>query len=400
MNRIFFKVLGVLVALALVLSVGAVAGGSAVYFISRYASPKVMVSAQEPEGDPELGVVITVVDAAGPAAEAGVVRGDILQQIDGQSVEDMVEVIEIIEDLEPGDEVILTVLHGDDLLTLAVTLGESDGRAYLGLASCRGLFHETMRLPLDLSGVLVIDVVDGTPAEEAGLKAGDIILAVDDQELGAEDSLADLIGGYQPGDRVSLEVQRPGETESLKFTVELGSHPDDESKAYLGIKYQPMPLMRSFEGQTRPFGRFDEFKFDDLPFLLPEGKMAQGVILRQVVKDSPASAAGLQERDVITAIEGQEIDSPDALAEAITGRKPGDEIALTVYRPGEKELLEIEVVLGQHPDDEEKAYLGVSPGGFLHLKHFEGDGPGTKLDSLPHFDFDWQRPDEWFGKGI
>jgi serine protease Do len=72
-----------------------------------------------------------------------------------------------------------------------------------------------------------------------------------------------------------------------------------------------------------------------------------GVVVGQVDPGSPAAAAGLQPRDVITQIDGQALKGDSALAEAVNAHKPGDSIALTVLRAGQQ--LGLSVTLGQLP---------------------------------------------------
>jgi putative serine protease PepD len=86
--------------------------------------------------------------------------------------------------------------------------------AYLGVQ---------LREPEGQEGVPVAEVVDGGPADDAGLRPGDRILRVGGEEV---DSVADVrraIGAQSPGDELELSVLRDGETTSL--TVELGERP-------------------------------------------------------------------------------------------------------------------------------------------------------------------------------
>lgn len=91
-------------------------------------------------------------------------------------------------------------------------------------------------VPQGVEGALVVDVVPGTPAEEAGLQAGDVIVAVDDVPVDRNHLLADVIAQYEPGDRIQLDVWRDGGTEVLR--VALGEHPNDSARPYLGVQYQ------------------------------------------------------------------------------------------------------------------------------------------------------------------
>lgn len=109
-----------------------------------------------------------------------------------------------------------------------------------------------------------------------------------------------------------------------------------------------------------------------MPFMMPGGEMELAVAIRSVVEDSPASAAGLQEGDIITAVDGEALAGPEALVEKIGGYKPGDRVTLTVRQAGGEEERAITITLGEHPDDPERAFLGVSVGGVMENLPWEG----------------------------
>jgi hypothetical protein len=97
------------------------------------------------------------------------------------------------------------------------------------------------------------------------------------------------------------------------------------------------------------------------------------------VAESPAEEAGLQEGDLITAVDGEPVEESQDLVDAIAAHEPGDRVMLTVYRLGDGtgdsigdsigEESQVEVTLAEHPDEEGKAYLGVFPGGFSIRMH-------------------------------
>ena len=221
-------------------------------------------------------------------------------------------------------------------------------------------------------GVRVVEVVPGGPAERAGLEAGDRILAVDRRQVGPESDLADLISAYEPGDRVTLEVQSPGQ-KSRKVRVKLGENPDRPGAPYLGVRYTSARPNLSPQGEALPFDP------DQPPFALPRGRGIQGVVVIEVAEGSPAAAAGLGQGDVITAIDGQTLGSPQALVDAIQGRRPGDRVTLSILRAGGGDEHEIEVTLGEHPDQDGQAYLGVTIGG--SFRYFRM--PGSEGGELP-----------------
>jgi len=89
-----------------------------------------------------------------------------------------------------------------------------------------------------LSGVLVRRVEPDSPAAEAGLKAGDLIVAVDGQEVVHMNyALSKILDDYSPGDKVTLTVQR--DDQELKLEVTLGSK---NQKAHLGIYYTVLSI--------------------------------------------------------------------------------------------------------------------------------------------------------------
>jgi membrane-associated protease RseP (regulator of RpoE activity) len=70
------------------------------------------------------------------------------------------------------------------------------------------------------NGVMIAKIVDDSPAWRAGLQVGDIITAVDTQEVKSGGSLARAIRGHEEGEQVSLEVWRDGRLETITATLE------------------------------------------------------------------------------------------------------------------------------------------------------------------------------------
>lgn len=102
---------------------------------------------------------------------------------------------------------------------------DAKDRAWLGVSI--GDVPEALASQLDIeeSGVLVLNVVDGSPADDAGFKKHDIILSVDGNEVEGKTGRAiSLIKSNKPGDEVDIVILRDGREETL--TVELGSRAD------------------------------------------------------------------------------------------------------------------------------------------------------------------------------
>lgn len=234
-------------------------------------------------------------------------------------------------------------------------------------------------------GAVITEVVPDSPADRAGLRPRDVILAVDGQQVGIEGDLASLIAGYQPRDRVTLEVQSLGQ-EPRKVRVALAEHPEKSGVAYLGVTYSSSLPFQLPQREGMPFGHLEEFGLDELPFNLPHNGTWQGVVIVRVVEGSPAADAGLAPGDLITAIDGQHLASPQELIDAIARRRPGDRIALGLLRAPTGEEREVEVLLGEHPDRDGEAYLGLYLGGGFRFNVVPGQEgeepvPGLDLDS-------------------
>ncbi len=95
---------------------------------------------------------------------------------------------------------------------------------------------------LNRSGALVREVIAGTPAAAAGLRVGDVITAVNDVPIDANHRLADVLSQYQPGDRVTLEIQRGVRGRTASVSITLGENPENPARAYLGIYYTELPI--------------------------------------------------------------------------------------------------------------------------------------------------------------
>ncbi len=348
------------------------------------ASVPVSAATAEERVKPEPGVLITFVADEMPAAEAGLARGDILLAIDGDRVNTAAELQKVILMQDPGDTLDLTVKRGDEELTLSVTLADHDGYPVLGVAAhvdrggrmspqrgrsgwmpghSRAFGMERGRgmhaLPFEgADGAAVFDLIEDGPAAAAGLQVGDVITAVDDNEIGGLDDLAQAAAQYNPGDEAVLTVERDGET--VELTVTLGAHPEDDEKAFLGVRIMPAGEFR-LHNQGRAPGRGGYFRFGmprGLPFGGPSSWMnTDGAPVMGIQDEGPAAGAELQMGDVITAVGENAIGGFDDLVEALATLAPGDEVELTFERDGEQ--MTATVTLGAHPDDEDKAYLGL-----------------------------------------
>lgn len=98
-----------------------------------------------------------------------------------------------------------------------------------------------------------------------------------------------------------------------------------------------------------------------------QGLQPLGALVVEVVPNSPADRAGLQDGDRIVAVDGQRLGFAGDLADLIAQYEPGDRVVLVIRRSGE-DPFELRVRLGEHPDQEGHAYLGVRYSPSLNLQ--------------------------------
>jgi hypothetical protein len=122
-----------------------------------------------------------------------------------------------------------------------------------------------------------------------------------------------------------------------------------------------------------------------------------GAMVVKVVPDSPADRAGLQEGDWIVAVDGQRLGFDRELADLIFEYEPGDRVELVLYRAG-NDSFRVQVRLGEHPERQGRAYLGVEylPASSYQVPNmrivpFESDEPFRFEAPLEDFEFDFDR---------
>lgn len=396
-KRWIFILIGAVVILG-VLFAGVAAGGVLVYVLTRTNPVQAAVGLlQQREVSNADGVLVAWVDEGSPAAEAGIVRGDILYELNGESLVSSYDLARKLSALAPGDSLELRFRHGDDEQRVTVALAERNGLAYLGIGSCgpgmgrawsegmppEGMpyvmpYGELEEMPFHnfSGGAQVVEVIGGSPAEAAGLQVGDVILSVDGKELSVDHSLAEVIQAKQPGDRISLEVKRSSEAENLAIEVTLAENPDAAGQAYLGVSYRTA-MMGS--GSIMPFDE-DEMPFWGIPF--GHELLSEGALVTSIVPGSPAEQAGLSAGDVITAVDGELVDSAEALVEKIKTYQPGEPVELAVARIGQDGSRTVTVVLAENPDAAGTAFLGVGLGGAFRFE-LQAPDPGDSESRTP-----------------
>ena len=197
-------------------------------------------------------------------------------------------------------------------------------------------------------GILIVDVMKGSPAEKAGLRRRDIVIKFDGKTIDGSIPLVDLVKDTKPGDRIDLVYVRNGEEKST--VVEIGSR-DSAKGSVLAItpNRTPQSGSRNYDRALRMDTESDSYigvsiqnLNDQLGsyFGVTDGN---GVLITEVSKDSPAEKAGLKAGDVVLAVDRRKVESSEDLQGAIASKKKGDLITVNVLRNKEKRDIKVEV---------------------------------------------------------
>jgi serine protease Do len=211
------------------------------------------------------GVVVKEVEPDSPAAKAGLKENDVVTQYDGQTVEGTVQFRRLVRETPPGHTVALTVSRDGSTQNLSIELGNRQAlmqkrlqgsmRDLGNLGNLRTFVTPSMdwnsgngdnnfaffdgRTPTlgvnaedltgqlgdyfgapDGQGILVREVRSGTPAEKAGLKAGDVIVSLDGKPVHMLSELREQLRDKSDQKPVNVGILRKGASMSVPVTIE------------------------------------------------------------------------------------------------------------------------------------------------------------------------------------
>lgn len=174
----------------------------------------------------------------------------------------------------------------------------------------------------DTNGALVSQVIPGSPAEKAGIKAGDIILTFNGAPITGASELKNLVGQTRPGSSAKLTIWRDKKSQDIALTVGertpkalAEGAPSATSKAEaskeLGVAVEPVPAELAKK------------------LKLKEGV---GLAIKEVTSGSVGSKMGLQEGDIILEIGGKEIHDVATLNQGVDEAKKSGVVRLMIQR--------------------------------------------------------------------
>ena len=175
-------------------------------------------------------------------------------------------------------------------------------------------------------GVVIVDVMEGTPAARAGLKSGDIVVGFDDRPVTETRQLQRMIARGPVERDARLTVLRA------------------EGRRALDVRLVQMPRAVAGERVAAEYGfilRDPDGPQPELGGRRPGGVGAAAAVVSLVVKDSVAARAGLEVGDVILEVQETSVVTRDAAREALADLAPEQSLRLTVRRDGRRLPLEI-----------------------------------------------------------
>jgi serine protease Do len=171
------------------------------------------------------GAVITQVEPDSPGAKAGLKVGDVITAIDGQQVTDAGELQVTVGQKQPGTKIALEVLRDGKSMSIPVTLteitnagaenngasvGEGKVRWGIGLGDLTPDIREQIQAPPDVHGAVIERVQPGSPADNAGLQRGDVILEVNRHKVETVDEVRQALENIPKGQDALLLVWSNG----------------------------------------------------------------------------------------------------------------------------------------------------------------------------------------------
>jgi len=183
-------------------------------------------------------------------------------------------------------------------------------------------------------GVLISEVIEGSPAQKAGLEDGDVIVSFNGKKITSSKVLGDLVATTEVGDEVRVKVLRDNKSKTLKVVV--GEWPEEQAWAFAAPGDFKRFCVKAFRPQLGV--RIHDMDEDLAPYFgVDDG---EGVLVLGVVEDSAAEEAGMRAGDVIVEIDEREIKSTTDLYDAVGKIDAGEKFDVTVIREKKRLVLE------------------------------------------------------------
>lgn len=178
-------------------------------------------------------------------------------------------------------------------------------------------------------GAIVAGVERDSPAQRAGLKAGDVMIALGNTPVTDSEDCVRRVTATPPGSRLTLTILRDGRSQILEMTVDELRVEEDQSAA-AATPEPPDDLGARFTDVTASIAR---------QLQMPPG--GYGAVVYDVSPDSAADRAGLTQGDVVQRVNRQVVRNAADATRALAGVESGSSLFLLVWRVGDEVLLQL-----------------------------------------------------------
>lgn len=175
--------------------------------------------------DNSSGALIAGVQSDTPAADAGLQPGDVVTSVNGKTIKNPRDLAVDVAAVAPGDEAKLQVMRDGDMRTVTVKVGQlpteavasneqahhEQARVGVALAPLSPQLRDQLDVPSGTSGAVVRQVEPGSPAEQAGIQAGDVIVSVSGKKVTSPSEAASAMRGASKDHALALRIIRNGE---------------------------------------------------------------------------------------------------------------------------------------------------------------------------------------------
>jgi serine protease Do len=179
-------------------------------------------------------------------------------------------------------------------------------------------------------GVLIGDVIEDSPAQKAGLQAGDIVIKFKDQAVRTAQQLRNAVAATKPNTKTELIIQRDGKPKTLSITI--GELKTQVAKGG-DVSGDDSASSSADEETSAAFGVTVQSITDELADKLSVKKDA-GVVVTNVEEGSAAESAGLSSGDVIVSVGGHKVHSAAEYRDAMKDQSLTKGVRLQVQRGG------------------------------------------------------------------
>ncbi len=206
-------------------------------------------------------------------------------------------------------------------------------RGYLGvlLQPLTPELKQAFGIGSNVEGALIGDVVQGSPADMAGVKQGDVVTSINGMQIKTATELQNAVAGMMPDTTAQLGVLRNGNM--MMLSVKLGQKPEEnqQNENQQGGPPNPQRLGISVETLTPQLAQQLGYQGE------------QGAVIARVQPGSPADNAGLKRGDLVKEVNRQPVRSAQDLVNMVRSLKAGSTAALLVQRDNNSFFVPVQI---------------------------------------------------------